>query len=57
MPWDEKNYPDSMGHLPPLARRKAVETANALEAGRDEGSAIRIAIVRATERARRRGLR
>jgi uncharacterized protein YdaT len=57
MPWNESYYPSSMQHLPPLVRLKAIEIANALlEEGRDEGSAIRIAIAKAKEWAERRGL-
>ena len=57
MPWNELYYPPSMHHLPPLVRLKAIEIANALlEEGRDEGSAIRIAIAKAKEWAERRGL-
>jgi uncharacterized protein YdaT len=44
-----------MSHLPPSVRRKAIEIANALLAeGYDEGFAIRVAIARAKEWARRR---
>ena len=57
MPWNESYYPRSMEHLPPLVRSKAIEIANALlEEGYDEGMAIRIAIVKAKEWAKRRGL-
>jgi uncharacterized protein YdaT len=46
-----------MRHLAPDARAKAIEIANALlSEGYDEGRAIRIAIARAKEWARRRGL-
>jgi uncharacterized protein YdaT len=46
-----------MLHLSDVARAKAIEIANALLAeGKDEGQAIRIAIVRAEQWARRRGL-
>jgi len=40
-----------MKHLPPLAREKAIEIANALlgDEGMEEGRAIRIAIARAKE--------
>ena len=56
MPWSEFHYPPAMAHLPPEVRRKAVEIANALlEEGRDEGFAIRVAIARAREWARRHG--
>jgi uncharacterized protein YdaT len=44
-----------MERLPALVRRKAIEIANALLAdGHDEGFAIRAAIARAKEWARRR---
>jgi uncharacterized protein YdaT len=46
-----------MLHLGEVARAKAIEIANALLAdGMDEGQAIRIAIARAEQWARRRGL-
>jgi len=57
MPWTEARYPPAMRHLAPDARAKAIEIANALlSEGYDEGRAIRIAIARAKEWARRRGL-
>jgi uncharacterized protein YdaT len=57
MPWDELYYPAAMEHLPPLVRRKAIEIANALLAeGHDEGFAIRVAITRAKQWARRRAI-
>lgn len=57
MPWSEESYPVSMKNLPPAVRRKAIEIANALLAeGHDEGFCIRVAIARAHEWARRRGL-
>jgi uncharacterized protein YdaT len=57
MPWSEDYYPPAMERLDPLVRRKAIEIANALlDEGRDEGFAIRVAIARAKEWARRRGL-
>lgn len=31
MPWDTKDYPDSMKNLKPLIRKKAIDIANALE--------------------------
>lgn len=41
-------FPMSMKSLPPLARSKAIEIANALaERGCDEGTAVRIAIAQA----------
>jgi uncharacterized protein YdaT len=55
MPWTDLDPPAAMRGLPPAVRRKAVEIANALlAAGHDDGFAIRVAIVRARERARRR---
>ena len=46
-----------MRNLSPLVRLKAIEIANALLGeGMDEGSAIRIAIARAKEWARHRGI-
>ncbi len=57
MPWSEDRYPPAMAHLPPVVRAKAVEIANALlQEGHDEGFCIRVAIARAHEWARRRGL-
>ncbi len=57
MPWTSERYPASMKHLDPRVREKAIEIANALlEEGHPEGQAIRIAISRAHEWARRRGL-
>lgn len=57
MPWNEQYYPAAMQHLPDRVRSKAIEIANALLAeGRDEGSAIRIAIARAKVWAARRRL-
>ncbi|MFO1435800.1 MAG: hypothetical protein U1F34_05370 [Gammaproteobacteria bacterium] len=56
MPWTQNNYPAAMEHLREAVRIKAIEIANALLAdGRDEGTAIRIAIVKAKEWARRHG--
>jgi len=55
-PWNEDYYPPAMARLPPPVRAKAIEIANALLAeGREEGSAIRIAIAKAKEWARRHG--
>jgi uncharacterized protein YdaT len=46
-----------MEHLPPLVRSKAIEIANALlEEEYEDGMAIRIAIAKAKEWAKRRGL-
>ena len=57
MPWNERYYPRSMNRLPPAVRAKAVEIANALlESGREEGSAIRIAIAKAKEWAAHHGV-
>jgi len=55
MPWTPERPPTAMRRLAPEVRAKAVEIANALlREGRDEGSAIRIAIARAKLWARRR---
>jgi uncharacterized protein YdaT len=57
MPWTLKDYPTSMRRLSEVTRGKAVEIANALLAeNMDEGRAIRIAIARAEQWARQRGL-
>lgn len=57
MPWNSSYYPVSMKNLPPAVREKAIEIANALlEAGDDEGRAIRIGIAKAKEWAARRGI-
>jgi len=57
MPWSEGDYPAAMRGLQPLVRHKAIEIANALfEEGHDEGFAIRVAISRAKQWARRRGI-
>ena len=57
MPWSEDNCPPAMDGLHPLVRGKAIEIANALlDEGQDEGFAIRVAIARAKQWARRRGL-
>ena len=54
MPWNEAYYPRSMRNLPREIRLKAIEIANALlEEGYDEGKAIRIAIAKAREWAKR----
>lgn len=56
MPWSEDAYPPAMQGLDPLVRRKAIEIANALfDEGHAEGFAIRVAIARAKQWARRRG--
>lgn len=57
MPWTADYFPASMRQLDPLVRDKAIEIANALLAeGMDEGRAIRIAIAKARQWARRRGV-
>ena len=54
VPWNAFYYPASMKNLAPSVREKAIEIANALlQAGRPEGQAIRIAIGRAKQWARR----
>ena len=51
MPWNKKEYPDSMKNLPAEVRGKAIEIANALleEKNMDEGIAIATAISRAKD--------
>jgi len=51
MPWNKKNYPDSMKNLDKKVRDKAIEIANALleKENMDEGKAIPIAISKAKE--------
>jgi uncharacterized protein YdaT len=57
MPWTLDDYPTSMRRLSEVTRAKAVEIANALLTEKmDEGRAIRIAIARAEQWARQRGL-
>lgn len=57
MPWTLDEYPTSMRHLGAVTRAKAIQIANALLAeGMEEGRAIRIAIARAEQWARRRGI-
>ena len=50
MPWDMKDYPDSMKNMEPLLRKKAIDIANALEAqGYEDARAIPIAHAQAQE--------
>lgn len=57
MPWNAWHFPVSMRHLSEVTRDKAIAIANALLAeGMDEGLAIRIAIAKAEQWARRHGL-
>ncbi len=50
MPWNEKDYPDSMKNLNSLVRRKAIDIGNAMvKEGYEEDSAIPIAISQAKE--------
>lgn len=50
MPWNEKDYPESMKNLDKLVRRKAIDIANAMvKEGYEEDSAIPIAISQAKE--------
>ncbi|HAL39908.1 MAG TPA: hypothetical protein DCP03_18100 [Polaromonas sp.] len=57
MPWNAEYFPSSMRHLSAVVRLKAIEIANALlTEGMDEGKAIRIAIAKSKEWARRHGL-
>jgi len=56
MPWTTAYYPTAMKRLPSVTREKAIAIANALLAeGYPEGQAIRIAIARARQWARRQG--
>lgn len=56
MPWTPTRFPPSMSHLPEPVREKAIEIANALlEERMDEAKAIRIAIAKAKEWAKRHG--
>jgi uncharacterized protein YdaT len=59
MPWNKKNYPDSMKNLPAPVRNKAVEIVNALleEKNMAEGIAIATAISRAKDWAENHGKR
>lgn len=58
MPWDDRHFPPAMSGLPEPVRDKAIAIANALLArGKDDGSAIRIAIVQAWRWARGRDRR
>lgn len=55
MPWNEQHFPAAMRNLPPAVRERAIHIANALlDDGREEGFAIRVAIVCARSWARRR---
>jgi uncharacterized protein YdaT len=57
MPWTPSRFPHSMSHLPESVREKAIELANALLDERmEEAKAIRIAIAKAKEWARRASL-
>jgi uncharacterized protein YdaT len=57
MPWNREHFPVSMRHLSEATRAKAIAIANALLAeDMDEGKAIRIAIAKAEDWARRRDL-
>ncbi|MGE7603744.1 hypothetical protein ACQKL5_14820 [Peribacillus sp. NPDC097675] len=48
MPWNKRDYPNSMKNLDEDVRAKAIEIANALlDDGYDDGKAIPIAIDRA----------
>ena len=58
MPWTSERYPAAMRQLSPTVREKAIEIANALLAEQmEEGMAIRVAISKAKQWARRRGIR
>ena len=55
MPWDTTHFPPAMANLPAPVRAKAVAIANALlDRGKDDGTAIRIAIAQARRWARGR---
>jgi uncharacterized protein YdaT len=57
MPWTPEYFPASMRNLSEPVRLKAIEIANTLLAnGMEEGMAIRIAIAKSKEWARRHGL-
>lgn len=48
MPWNKKDYPDSMKNLTKPVKEKAIEIANALvDEDYEEGRAISIAIAQA----------
>ena len=50
MPWNEKDYPDSMKNLDSIVKRKAIDIANAMvKEGYKESKAIPIAIAKAKE--------
>ena len=56
MPWSANDYPDSMKHLSPEVRRKAISIANGiLESGGEEGTAIATGISRAKEHHEKKG--
>lgn len=57
MPWNKKDYPNSMKNLTPEVRAKAIEIANKLyeDEKYEEGKAIAIATDTAEEWARNRG--
>jgi uncharacterized protein YdaT len=58
MPWNHKNYPESMKNLTPEVRDKAVEIANSLlEKDYEEGKAIAIATAKAEEWAENRDIK
>jgi uncharacterized protein YdaT len=57
VPWNAFFFPPAMRRLSEPVRLKAIAIANALlEQGMAEGRAIRIAIARAKQWARRRGI-
>jgi len=57
MPWDKRNYPDSMKNLTAEVRDKAIEIANSLlEKGYEEGKSIAIATAKAEEWAENRDI-
>ena len=58
MPWNRNDFPDSMKSLNPVVRDKAIAIANALleEEGYEDERAIPIAIARAKDWAKNRGI-
>ncbi|MGD6815912.1 DUF2188 domain-containing protein [Metabacillus sp. 84] len=56
MPWNSRNYPESMKNLPGKTRKKAIEIANALlDEKYEEGRAIAIATAQAEKWAQDEG--
>ncbi|MBC8155201.1 MAG: hypothetical protein H7Z72_20115 [Bacteroidetes bacterium] len=58
MPWDKKDYPNSLKYFMAPVRNKAIEIANALLAdGNDEQKAIAVATAKAEEWAAKRNMK